>query len=168
MKYAAFAALLLSVTALPKPVMAQFVTVQCSQNIRAVGRPAAIEKNAEQSAIDSWDSEARRIHGSSTAFTFRWGERLGRVQMSCSRRLGRVTCTTSGRSCVYVPTTARIREVPAHCKHLYVRDGSECLLSGLGDQEQDSSFANIAAPRIPRMSLQCPASYRLNGTNCVR
>lgn len=162
MKYAAFVALLLSVAVPPSPVLAQYVTVQCSQNIRAVGRPAAIEKNAEQSAIDSWDSEARRIHGASTAFTFRWGERLGRVQMTCSRNRGRVTCSTSGRSCVYVPTTTPNREVSASCTFDYVRDEDKlgCRFSYLGGNQT----------RIPQPyeQLECPRGYQLSGSRCTR
>jgi|GEM_PF-6308766 len=152
------------------PVLAQYVMVQCSQNIRAVGGPAVQEKKAQQSAIQSWDAEARRIHGARTKYTFRWAERMGRVQMTCSRNRGRVACSTSGRSYVYVPTNVPNTEVSASCRQNYVLQSAKsgaCIYSDLGELRDRRGAVIVTPPRAFYLA-ECPTGYTLNGTRCTR
>jgi len=152
---------------------APFVTLECSQTITGVGRRAALARNAEQSAIDAWDAEARRIHGARTGFTWRAGEQVGRVSLSCQRQAGLTLCEARGRSCIWRPAAAANTEVAAICRQWWALDrtrigrGAPCIGSTLGDVPPASRGPGVQPPRAVVMPA-CPAGYGLDPADARR
>jgi hypothetical protein len=169
-------ALLPALIAPALPVSAQqapFVTLECSQSITGVGRRAAVARNAEQSAIDAWDAEARRIHGPRAGFTWRGGEQVGRTSLSCQRRAGLTSCEARGRSCIWRPSATATTEVPSICRQWWALDRSRsgaqhpCVGSTLGDVPPVTTGRGVQPPRA-NVLPSCPNGYGLDPANAGR
>ena len=175
-----FLATLAALTLMPPPATAQplpFVEVICSQTLNATGRGAATRRNAEQSAIDAWDAEARRVHGASTPFNYVDGmSQRSRLTLSCSSRLGVDTCEVRGRACVWVPTRTPNAQVASACQPHFTRldprglTVAECGPNHVGHQRPRTGPFGVFVPNAPNAPI-CPPGYRLNPADrfaCLR
>ena len=146
----------------PVPAAAQSNTgwtVECSDTLRGQGRRAALQRTAEQSAIDAWEGEARRRHGAGTDFDFLAGMAMGRMRMTCRRATGMDVCELSGRACVYRPSQTRSGSIPSRCpRGTTLRpDGTIC------DHVQLGEYRIRPVNTVLRMTEQiCPHGYRLD------
>ena len=173
-------AALVALTLPVAPAAAQplpFVEVICSQSLNATGRGAAVRRNAEQSAIDAWDAEARRVHGATTPFNYVDGmSQRSRLTLSCASRLGIDTCQVRGRACVWVPTRTPNARVASACQPHFTRlDPSgmamaDCGPNHVGHQRPRSGPFGVFVPNAPRAPI-CPPGYRLDAADpftCLR
>ena len=169
------AALMICAAQIWAPALAQqaaYVEVQCSAHIVGVGRPAVRHSVAQQSAIDAWDAEARRIHGARTTFTYRTGVgHRSRLSLSCQSRAGRDTCEVRGRACAYVETRTPNTEVAASCDPGYVLGGENigrpvCAPNAVGSARP----VNPVGP-VDWYPPRCPPGYGHSSRNmmvCLR
>jgi hypothetical protein len=167
---AALAALQLA----PAQVAAQtapFVTVQCSDNLRGLGRRAVRVTAAIDSAIEAYDGEARRRHGARTPFSFRMGEAFSnrRLNLTCTRQSGMHLCEVSGRTCAWVTTATPNTTVASRCPEgrTFITERGGCGITQRNESSGSGSPFIVRMPDVVHLP-DCPSGYMLDGSEVTR